>query len=101
LTNCATTLKSHLNVPEPRVLARRTLATRMVARLIRSYQTLRAGRVSPCRFYPSCSEYAVEAVETHGAWRGTSMALRRLARCRPFGAHGVDLVPPSRQGTHT
>lgn len=57
------------------------------------YQRLRVGRVAPCRFYPSCSAYAVEAIQVHGAWRGTRLALRRLSRCRPLGPHGVDLVP--------
>jgi len=58
--------------------------------VIRAYQRLTSGRVSPCRFYPSCSSYALEALETHGAWRGS---LRRISRCRPLGPHGVDLVP--------
>jgi putative membrane protein insertion efficiency factor len=60
---------------------------------IRTYQRITAGRVSACRFYPSCSNYALEAIELHGAWRGFGLALRRLSRCRPFGPHGVDLVP--------
>lgn len=57
------------------------------------YQAARAGRVSPCRFYPSCSTYAAEAVARHGALRGGLLAVRRIGRCRPFGGHGVDLVP--------
>jgi putative membrane protein insertion efficiency factor len=60
---------------------------------IRAYQALRTGRTSMCRFYPSCSVYAAEAVERHGAWRGGLLALRRIGRCRPRGGHGVDLVP--------
>jgi len=50
-------------------------------------------RISPCRFYPSCSQYAVEAFTDHGFWRGFALTARRLVRCRPFGPHGVDLVP--------
>ncbi len=46
-----------------------------------------------CRFYPSCSHYAVEAIERHGARRGAALALRRVLRCHPFSAGGVDLVP--------
>ena len=46
-----------------------------------------------CRFYPSCSHYAEEAVRTHGAGRGTWLATRRVLRCNPFGAGGVDRVP--------
>lgn len=60
---------------------------------IRTYQAARAGRPSPCRFQPSCSAYALEAVEVHGAARGTWLAVRRLARCHPLGSHGWDPVP--------
>ena len=66
---------------------------RAVLAALRAYQSYRAGQLSPCRFYPSCSVYAVEAVERHGAWRGTLLALRRLSRCHPLGGRGVDLVP--------
>ena len=48
-----------------------------------------------CRFYPSCSDYAREAIQYHGAARGTYLAARRLCRCHPFSAGGVDLVPPA------
>lgn len=68
-------------------------AARVVRSVIRVYQRLTAGRPSPCRFYPSCSNYALEAVEVHGAARGGWLAIRRLSRCRPLGPHGVDLVP--------
>ncbi len=64
---------------------------------VKVYQRLMVGRIAPCRFYPSCSHYAVEAVEVHGAWRGGAMALRRLGRCRPFGPHGIDLVPEAKK----
>jgi putative membrane protein insertion efficiency factor len=47
-----------------------------------------------CRFVPSCSEYAREAVRTHGALKGAWLAARRLARCHPAGSFGVDPVPP-------
>ena len=46
-----------------------------------------------CRFQPSCSAYAVEAVSTHGAWRGSLLAARRLSRCHPLGRAGFDPVP--------
>jgi hypothetical protein len=71
----------------------RSPGARAVLVVLRAYQGARAGAVSPCRFYPSCSAYAVEAVERHGALRGTWLAVRRVSRCRPFGGHGVDLVP--------
>ena len=69
---------------------------RPVLALIRLYQLLRAGRPSPCRFLPSCSVYAAEAVERHGAMRGGFMALRRVSRCHPWGGAGYDPVPPVR-----
>ncbi|MBD1553176.1 membrane protein insertion efficiency factor YidD [Pseudomonas typographi] len=47
-----------------------------------------------CRFYPSCSCYALEAIERHGVWRGGWLAARRLCRCHPWHPGGVDLVPP-------
>lgn len=62
---------------------------------IRLYQLL----ISPilpasCRFYPSCSHYAVEALRVHGAPRGLWLSVRRLSRCHPWSAGGVDPVPP-------
>ena len=66
---------------------------RVAIALVRLYQGAASGRVSPCRFYPSCSNYAVEAFTVFGFWRGLSLTARRLMRCRPFGPHGVDLVP--------
>lgn len=67
--------------------------TRVLLRAIGWYQTAREGRPSPCRFTPSCSEYAKQAVEGHGATRGMWLAVRRLVRCRPFGPSGYDPVP--------
>jgi putative membrane protein insertion efficiency factor len=60
---------------------------------IRVYQAARFNRPSPCRFVPSCSEYAVEAITNHGALRGTWLAVRRIGRCRPAGGRGFDPVP--------
>lgn len=61
--------------------------------VIRVYQGVRSGRPSPCRFVPSCSAYGVEAIERHGAARGSWLTLRRLSRCRPWGGLGHDPVP--------
>ncbi|HYI62188.1 MAG TPA: membrane protein insertion efficiency factor YidD [Acidimicrobiales bacterium] len=69
---------------------------RLVLGLIRAYQAVRAGRPSPCRFQPTCSTYAADAVARHGAGRGSWYALRRLGRCHPFGGHGWDPVPDVR-----
>ena len=60
---------------------------------IRGYQTARSGRPSPCRYWPTCSHYAIEAIERHGAARGSWLAVRRIGRCHPWGGHGVDPVP--------
>lgn len=46
-----------------------------------------------CRFYPTCSAYALEAIEVHGAAKGSWLAVRRIAKCHPFHPGGVDLVP--------
>jgi hypothetical protein len=62
--------------------------------VLRGYQLLVSPLLPPaCRFLPSCSEYAVEAIERHGARRGAVLALRRLARCHPWGGSGYDPVP--------
>jgi len=60
---------------------------------VRWYQRAFDGRPSPCRFTPTCSCYAVEALEQHGSRRGLALTLRRLTRCRPFGPSGYDPVP--------
>jgi putative membrane protein insertion efficiency factor len=73
--------------------ARMSPPSRLAIALLRAYQGAASGRVSPCRFYPSCSNYAVEAFTVHGFWHGLALTARRLLRCRPFGPHGVDLVP--------
>ncbi|MHB8328641.1 MAG: membrane protein insertion efficiency factor YidD [Acidimicrobiales bacterium] len=67
--------------------------TGVAQRVISLYQALRAGRPSPCRYVPTCSAYAAEAIERHGALRGGLLALRRVSRCHPWGGHGLDPVP--------
>ena len=62
-------------------------------RAIAGYQRAVAGSTSPCRFFPSCSEYGREAIEVHGPGRGLWLSVRRLLRCRPFGPSGFDPVP--------
>jgi len=70
-----------------------SLTARALLLAVRLYQAARVGRLSPCRFVPSCSEYAAEAITEHGAARGTVLALRRVSRCRPHGGRGLDPVP--------
>ena len=65
----------------------------LVIKGISLYQAARAGYPSPCRFQPSCSTYAAEAVTTHGVIRGGWLAIRRILRCQPFAAFGYDPVP--------
>ena len=74
-----------------------TVLARVVAAPIRLYQLVRAGRPSLCRYDPSCSTYALEALEIHGALRGSWLTVRRLGRCHPWGGLGADPVP-AREG---
>jgi len=62
--------------------------------LVRLYQILISPLLGPrCRFYPTCSEYAAEALKRHGALRGAWLAIRRVIRCHPWNPGGVDPVP--------
>ena len=65
--------------------------------LIKLYRLTLSGWLGgQCRFYPTCSHYAEEAIHVHGAFKGTAMAAWRIARCGPFTDGGVDHVPPRR-----
>jgi len=71
----------------------------LLVTLVRAYRLLLSPLLPPaCRFYPSCSAYAQAAIARHGVLPGAGLALRRLARCHPWNAGGVDLVPPLAQG---
>lgn len=70
-----------------------TRSQHLAVAVVRAYQAARAGRPSPCRYWPTCSEYAVEALERHGVLTGSWLALRRIGRCHPLAGHGVDPVP--------
>lgn len=80
-------LKSAVNtVPQ-------TVSQTRLLRAIDWYQKVFAYRLSPCRFFPSCSNYAQEAITVYGPMRGSWLTLRRLLRCRPFGPSGYDPIP--------
>ena len=68
-------------------------AVRTLDRALQAYQSWSATRPARCRYVPTCSTYAREAIARHGAGRGSWLAVRRLARCQPFGSHGFDPVP--------
>jgi len=75
----------------------RRLPSLVLVGLLRVYQTFVSPMTGPtCRYYPSCSQYALVAVQRHGALRGSWLAARRLARCHPWTPGGVDDVPPAR-----
>jgi uncharacterized protein len=62
--------------------------------LIRVYQVALSPLLGPnCRYYPTCSQYAIEAIDTHGSRRGTWLTLKRIARCHPWHEGGFDPVP--------
>lgn len=68
----------------------------LLKRLVWLYQVTLRGMLPPsCRFHPSCSNYALEALDTHGALKGSWLAVRRVSRCHPFNPGGYDPVPPA------
>ncbi len=65
--------------------------------LVRAYQVVLSPHLGQCcRFEPTCSAYCIEALRTHGVFKGCWLTLRRVMRCRPFGPSGCDPVPPKR-----
>lgn len=76
--------------------ALKRLLTVPLVGLVRLYQIVMRPLLPPlCRFYPSCSDYALEALQVHGPARGSWLAVRRVCKCHPFHPGGVDLVPPA------
>ena len=70
-----------------------TVVTQLTLLMLRGYQTLTFWVPKHCRFYPSCSQYAIEALKHYGWCKGTWLALKRITRCHPLNAGGVDVVP--------
>jgi len=68
-------------------------SAKVLVKALNLYQGARAGKPSPCRYHPSCSSYAIEAIEIHGAIRGAGLATWRVLRCQPFASYGYDPVP--------
>ncbi len=76
------------------------IITLVLRATLRAYQFVISPLLGPrCRFHPSCSEYAHEAVGIHGPLRGSWLALRRIARCHPWHPGGFDPVPPAKDET--
>ena len=70
---------------------------RLLLRALGYYQRAISPALPPrCRFHPSCSAYAAEAISVHGAGRGSWLAIRRILKCAPWHPGGIDLVPPAR-----
>ena len=79
---------------------RRLLVLYVVA-MVRAYQVMLSPLlVGSCKFYPSCSEYFIQAVREWGVLRGGWLGIRRILRCHPFGLGGLDPVPPKAVKTH-
>jgi len=70
--------------------------------ILRAYQLVLSPMLGQnCRFYPSCSHYAIEALRSHGAARGSYLSLRRVCRCHPWNEGGLDPVPPPPPHSHS
>ena len=77
-----------------------SVAARLLMLPIRAWRLVSVHLTPRCRFHPSCSAYALEALERHGAGRGLWLAIRRLGRCHPWGGGGLDPVPPEHTFAH-
>jgi hypothetical protein len=74
-----------------------TPAAHLLALPVRAYRLLLSPWVGHgCRYQPTCSAYALEALEVHGALKGGALTVARICRCHPWGGHGLDPVPPAR-----
>ncbi len=79
-----------------------SLIKQLLLALVRAYQYVVSPWLGPsCRYLPCCSEYARQALEIHGPWKGSWLAVRRISRCHPLGASGYDPVPEALDGAVT
>ncbi len=69
---------------------------KIVINLIKLYQNTPTHAHGTCRFYPTCSSYALEAIDIHGLFKGLWLTFKRILKCHPFGKKGYDPVPPKR-----
>ena len=72
-----------------------SIAARLLMLPVRAWRLVSVHLTPRCRFHPSCSAYALGALEQHGAFHGLWLAVRRLGRCHPWGGGGLDPVPPN------
>ena len=66
---------------------------KVLIKIIRLYQAIPGEFHNHCRYYPTCSNYAIEALEVHGFFKGTFLMVKRIFKCNPFSKGGIDLVP--------
>ena len=69
---------------------------KLIIKTIKLYQRTPLLSHYKCRFYPTCSNYAIEAINTHGVFKGLFLSIKRILRCNPFTKGGIDLVPPKK-----
>ena len=72
---------------------------KILLKLIKLYQKIPFRSHSRCKFYPTCSNYAYEAINEYGTFKGSLLTIKRIFRCNPFSKGGVDLVPKKEENT--
>ena len=75
----------------------RNFVIKTLVSIIGVYQSIFSGRPSTCRFFPSCSSYAIESFEKKGFFKGFFLTIKRISRCNPWGGHGLDPVPENKR----
>lgn len=75
----------------------RNFVIKTLVSTIGAYQSIFSGRPSTCRFFPSCSSYAIESFEKQGFFKGFFLTIKRISRCNPWGGHGLDPVPENKR----